>query len=188
MEPHFLAVNNRSLRREGLKGRLVGVFLVVDVLAIMGDESGVVKILAGDVERIRLGYSDSRHGTSYQTRVWRKGMSRPLLITLSEERPRGAYRDVARGFAGLVAHFGGLGRVERGDTAFWAWFPVVAFALLSAAAAGVGWFALENSLWWQRAMPAILPVALFVLTWWHALARSAPRPVKDLAELERQLP
>jgi hypothetical protein len=60
--------------------------------------------------------------------------------------------------------------------------------LLFAAGLAIGIFVLAKDVWWQRFAPAAPGAILFAVTLWNAKARLAPRPIKELGELDRQLP
>ena len=60
--------------------------------------------------------------------------------------------------------------------------------LLFLAGLGVGLFAMTRDAWWQRLAPALPGAILFAMTLWNAKARLAPKPIKDLSELDPQLP
>ena len=55
--------------------------------------------------------------------------------------------------------------------------------------AGVlGLSGLADRVWWQRFGPAAALALLFVGLLWNAKARLAPRPIRDLGELDQWLP
>jgi hypothetical protein len=47
---------------------------------------------------------------------------------------------------------------------------------------------LAANVWWQRSAPALPMAVVFGVLVWNAKARLAPRPIKELGELDRQLP
>ena len=60
--------------------------------------------------------------------------------------------------------------------------------LVFLAGVAIGIFALADDVWWQRFMPALPGAILFAVLLWNTKARLAPRPIKELGELDRQLP
>jgi hypothetical protein len=60
--------------------------------------------------------------------------------------------------------------------------------LLCLAGLAIGVFALANDVWWQRFLPALPGAILFGVLLWNTKTRLAPRPIKELGELDRQLP
>ncbi len=83
---------------------------------------------------------------------------------------------------------GGIDRIERGTSAFWACLGPVLMGLLFLAGVATGLFVLTEDVWWQRLVPALPGAILFGVLLWNTTARLAPRPVKDLSELDVQLP
>jgi hypothetical protein len=114
---------------------------------------------------------------------------RPELLTL---HPLASYDPnygaTIRALAAAVVQAGGIERIERGSSAFWAWLGPVLTGLLFLGGLGVGIFAMVKDAWWQRLAPALPGAILFGVTLWNAKARLAPRPIKELGELDRQLP
>ena len=184
-QPRFEAALVGALARAGLEGGVGIVRLDGDTLRIAGEKGGELAIPAAEVERIRLvKYSGSRLGTSYESKIWRKGGSEPLL--LMPPRPPVGYGSVIKGFAGGVAAAGGT--VMRGPglaTAIVSLLIIggsvtllVAAAVLLAVFEG-GWG------WWLAAAVAI---ALDLLLLANTFSNRWPRQVRNLDELDRELP
>ena len=100
-----------------------------------------------------------------------------------------------RALAMAIALSGGMARIERGTSPFVAWLGTVLVGLLFLAGLCAGLFAgvlglsgLADRVWWQRFGPAAALALLFVGLLWNAKARLAPRPIRDLGELDQWLP
>lgn len=178
---------DRSLRREGLRGRMVARFDKA-TLHIEGDKAGALVIPAGLVARIRFGQVPTRSsGPLHRALVWRKGHEKPLFLTALDRRLPG-YGAIMRAFAGqIAAGAGGLARVERGPSPYQAWlaYPLVLLAM-AGMAVGAAWEALRGGTSWYWAFAAAMA---FITAWLFRVARSDwPRPIRDLAELDAVLP
>jgi hypothetical protein len=183
--PGFFAVRTLAMRREGFRGKRVAATMRDGRLALVGEEGGAMWIDPAEVTLVRVGFEEVKWGKLYLTRIWR-GNGRTL--TLHPTPADFQYRETIRAFVSAMAAAGRLQRVERGVSAFSAWFAPVLFGLLTLAALAIGFYALVDLLWWQRYLPALVPAVLTVLLYANARARHIPRPLKDLAELDRQLP
>ncbi|MPZ35257.1 MAG: hypothetical protein GEV13_30500 [Rhodospirillales bacterium] len=166
-EPGFHAASTGALKRGGVKGKRVAVTMRARRLGIVGEE-GAIWIDPADVASVRIGYEESKVGKQFLTRIVRKSRLEPLVL-----HPVGHYdRDYGatiRAFSGAVVESGGIERIERGASAFWAWAGPVLTGLLMVA--GVGLIALANHVWWQRFAPALVGAILFGVTLWNAQTR-----------------
>ena len=186
-EPGFYAVRTGALKREGVSGKQAAVVMRAGRLGIVGEDGGAIWIDPADVAAMRVGYDESKYGKVFHTRIVRT--SRPAPLTLHPALGHDPnYAATIRALAAAVVQAGGIGRIERGTSAFWAWLGPVLFFLLFLAGLGVGIFALADHVWWQRFVPALPGAILFGVLYWNAKTRAAPRPIADLAELDRQLP
>lgn len=186
-EPGFYAVRTGALKREGVTGKRAAVTLRAGRLAIVGEEGGAVWIDPADIASIRVGYDESKYGKVFHTRIVRTSRPAPLALYPAEGRDPN-YAATIRALAAAVVEAGGIGRIERGTSAFWAWLGPVLMGLLFLAGIAIGIFALAHEVWWLRFVPALPGAILFGVLFWNAKARLAPRPIKELAELDRQLP
>jgi hypothetical protein len=186
-EPGFYAVCTRALKREGVKGKRAAVTLGAGRLAIVGEDGGAISVDPGDIASMRVGYDESKSGKLFQTTIVRASRPQPLALhPLARYDPN--YAATVRALAAAVAKAGGIGRVERGTSAFWAWLGPALMGLLCLAGLAIGVFALANDVWWQRFLPALPGAILFGVLLWNTRTRLAPRPIKELGELDRQLP
>jgi hypothetical protein len=136
---------------------------------------------------MRVGYDETKYAKYFRTRLVRTNRPAPLeLHPLASYDPN--YAATIRALAAAVVQAGGIGRVERGSSAFWAWLGPVLMGLLLLAALAVGIFVLADNVWWQRFAPALPIAVVFGVLVWNAKARLAPRPIEELGELDRQLP
>lgn len=186
-EPGFYAASTGALKREGVKGKRAAVTMRAGRLGIVGEEGGAIWIDPADVASVRIGYVESKAGKHFQTRIVRASRPEPLAL-----HPLGRYDPdygaTIRAFAAAVVKAGSIARIERGSSAFWAWLWPVLMGLLFLAGLGIGIFALANDVWWQRFAPALPGAIVFGVTFWNAQTRLAPRPIRELGELDRQLP
>lgn len=183
----FTAIGTRRLRGAGVAGRRVRVALAGDALALSGEGGGEVRLAAGSIARLRAGYEETKFGRIFQTMIWPRGAARPLVLHPADGDTR-AYGDTIRAFAAAVARAGGIGRVERGISTASALF-VVGLTSVPALAYSAIALALAQAADW----PYWLGGAAFFWAFagvfiWHYRARQRPLPVRDLAELDRQLP
>jgi hypothetical protein len=174
-----------ALARAGPEGMIGKVRLDGDTLRVVGEKGGELAIPAVQVERIRLvRISGSRLGTTYEARIWRKGMSAPVL--LMPPRPPGGYGPVIKGFARHVAAV--RGTVMRGPGLVTAIVNLLimggSVTLLATGAVLLGVY--EGGWGWWLA--AAVAVALDFLLLASTLRNRWPRRVRNLDELDRELP
>lgn len=163
------------------------VELVEGGLLLRGPEGGRLSCPAAEVERLRLGFEETKYSRVHLARVWRAGDDGPLVL-VPVDRPARAYGAAMRGFARAVAASGGLARIERGLT-----FGGAMALPLSVLAVALAGSAFALSVWADRgfcgkmafvaAMAALS--ALFLV---RAFRLDVPRRVRSLEELERYLP
>ena len=190
-EPGFTAVGTHALRREGVKGKRAAVTLRGGRLVIAGEDGGAIPIDLADVARLRILRNEGRYTDDYFHADIVRTSRRDLLVLspLAARDPN--YSATLRALAMAIALSGGMARIERGTSPFVAWLGTVLVGLLFLAGlcAGVlGLSGLADRVWWQRFGPAAALALLFVGLLWNAKARLAPRPIKELGELDRQLP
>jgi hypothetical protein len=186
-EPGFQAVCTYALKREGVKGKRAAVTLRAGRLGIVGEDGGAIWIDPADVERLRVCHDEGRYTEHFHADIVRT--SRRDLLVLSPLASRDPnYSATIRALAAAIAERGGIGRIERGRSAFMAWLGPVLVGLLCVVGLGVGLFVLGHHVWWQRFAPAAALAILFGVLLWNAKTRLAPRPVQALGELDRQLP
>ncbi len=186
-EPGFYAVGTDALKREGVIGKRAAVTLRSGRLGVVGEEGGAIWIDPADVAGVRIGYDETTRGKHFLTRIMRANQAGPIVLSpLASYDPN--YSATIRAFAAAIAQAGGIGRIERGSSAFGAWLVPVLMGLLFLAGLGIGIFVLAENVWWQRFAPALPGAIVFGVTLWNAKARLAPRPIKELGELDRQLP
>jgi hypothetical protein len=187
--PSFKAINSARLREAGLRGKLAIVTCRDGALEFVGEEGGGVKLSAAMVDRMRVGFEQGKSVTIYQAMVWPKGEPKPILIYphAGEAGWHAGYNAAIRAFsASLATH--GIGKVERGVSSGSALFNLVLATVPAAGFTAAAVFASEGRhlLGWFAA--GLLFWGLAGIFLWIYLTRQRPQPVKDLAELERQLP
>jgi hypothetical protein len=184
----FEAARDAGLRRAGIAGRPT-VRLEGDSLIVTGAREGRLAIAPEQVERMLIACTRARHGPLYETRIWRRGDEKPLLLMprRSLDDKIESYPDIIRDFARRVAERGGIDRIRtgRGPDAgrigiLFAFAVLLLFGLFSLLFATVG------GLW------PFYPVTAFflLLLWWaHRLVKHAKTavPIASLDELEPEL-
>lgn len=182
----FQTGNDNSLRKAGLAGQHVRVALRDGALELRGEDGGALRIVPADVARMRIGYFDARRRI-YLTRIWPASSETPLNLT-PYPHTWSAYTQIMRGFAAAMRDDGRLGRIEGGSSKFDALFAPVLLGFLLLAAIGIAVFALGNEPWWGRLLVPAIPLLLFALLLRIGLTRYWPLSLRDLNELECQLP
>lgn len=189
-EPGFTAVGTHVLRREGVKGKRAAVTLRGGRLEIAGEDGGAIPIDLADVARLRIFHNVGRYTDYFHADILRT--SRRDLLVLSPLAARDPhYGATMRAVAMAIALSGGMARIERGTSPFVAWLGTVLVGLLflvGLCAGLLGLFGLADRVWWQRFGPAAALALLFGGLLWNAKARLAPRPIRDLGELDQWLP
>ena len=170
-----------------MKGKRAAVSLRDGRLAIAGEEGGAISIDPAEIASMRVGFDETKSGKVFQTSIVRTSRPRPLMLYPVPSYNPG-YSATIRTLAAAVVQAGGIGRVERGSSAFWAWLGPVLMGLLFLAGLAIGIVALANDVWWQRFAPALPGAILFAVLLWNTKTRLAPRPIRELGELDRQLP
>jgi hypothetical protein len=189
-EPGFTAVGTHALRREGVKGKRATVTLAAGRLVIAGEEGGAIPIDVADIARLRVLHNEDRYTDHFHAHIVRT--SRRDLLVLSPLTKRDPnYSATMRALAMAIALSGGMARIERGRSPYAAWqgIVVVGLVVLVGLCAGLfGLFGLADRVWWQRFGPAAAFALLFFGMLWNTKARLAPRPIRDLGELDQWLP
>lgn len=182
----FRAHGNRRLRRAGARGSPVRVSLDGAWLEVAGEPGALLRLPVAAIERMRSGYTEGKGGPFYSTILWPAAEKPLTLAPLREDWAH--YAAFVRALAAQVAASRGLRAVERGDTQFGALLGPVLTGLLLAASLAVCVFALADETTLLRWAPAAVPALLFALLFWRYRAVHRPRPLADLADLDRQLP
>jgi hypothetical protein len=192
--PGFTAVCTHALKREGVKGKRAAVTLAAGRLVIAGDEGGAISIDPADIACLRVLHNEDRYTDYFHAHIVRT--SRRDLLVLSPLTNRDPhYSATMRALAMAIALSGGMARIERGRSPYAAWQGTVVVGLLFLVGLCAGLFAgvlgfsgLADRVWWQRFGPAAALALLFFGMLWNAKARLAPRPIRDLGELDQWLP
>ena len=189
-DPDFTAVGTHALRREGVKGKRAAVTLAAGRLVIAGEEGGAISIDPADIARLRVLHNEDKYTDHFHAHIVRT--SRRDLLVLSPLTKRDPnYSATMRALAMAIALSGGMARIERGRSPLAAWLGTVLVGLMCLAGlvAGLfGLFGLADRVWWQRFGHGGALALLFVGLLWNAKARLAPRPIRDLGDLDQWLP
>ncbi|MGH6941271.1 hypothetical protein [Hypericibacter sp.] len=185
--PAFHAITTRALKREGFVGDYIWVDCREGRLELIGEKAGQIRLAPKDIQRLRIGYEETKYSKIYQTVIWRQGAAKPLDLTpLSEHRVN--YAVTVRVFAGQMVASGFQNRVERGVSKFSAILGPVLIGILVLAALCISIFVLTEEPWWGRMIVPFIPIVLLGFLIWNMMARQMPRPIRNLAELDKQLP
>jgi hypothetical protein len=185
--PAFHAIATRALKREGFAGDHIWVGCREGRLDLIGEKDGQIRLTPKDILRIRIGYEETKYSKIFQTVIWREGAGKPLDLTpLGDHRAH--YAATVRAFAAQMAAAGLQDRVERGVSKFSAVLGPVLIGILVLATLGISIFVLTEEPWWGRLIVPAVPTVLLGVLVWNMLARQMPRPIRDLAELDKQLP
>jgi hypothetical protein len=191
--PGFAVPLRRAMRRAGLRGSTAEVRLQGDELVLTGDAGGMILIPAREVDRIRIAsirLPPPRHSvrppaTLYDTKIWRSGERRPLLIGPPLDHPT-RYGPVMREFAGWV--FAAGGEILRGPGLFaltvemvWTVGSVTVVGLLL-----LGGAIVEDRLWLWIVSAIVLALPFFLAR--RIYRRHWPRRVSRPEELDEVLP
>lgn len=185
--PAFHAIATRALKREGFAGDHIWVGCREGRLDLIGEKGGQIRLAPKDILRIRIGYEETKYSKIYQTVIWRRGATKPLDLTPVGDH-RANYAATMRAFAGQMAAAGLQNRIERGVSKFSAMLGPVLIGILALAAVCISIFVLTEEPWWGRMIVPFIPIVLLGFLLWNMLARQMPRPIQDLAELDKQLP
>jgi hypothetical protein len=185
----FKAVNSTRLAEAGLKGSFVTVTYQDSALEFVGDAGGGVRLSAPMVDRMRVGAEEGRNRTIFQTMIWPKGDKKPIAIY-----PRGdvamhdSYAAAIRAYAAALTQAHGVGRVEGGVSPASALVGVLLFSLPAVGYTVAAMLRASREQWLGWLVAGILFWGLAAIFVWIYVTRQRPRPLRDLAELERQLP
>lgn len=182
----FQTGNDQRLRKAGLAGAHVWATLREGALELRGEDGGALRITPAEVARMRIGYADARRRT-YLARIWRASSAAPLNLA-PYPHTWSAYAQIMRGFAAAMRDAGRLGRIEGGASKFDALFAPLLTGLPLLGAVGIAVFALGNEPWWGRLLVPAIPLLLFALFLRIGLTRHWPLPLRNIDELECQLP
>ncbi|HEY0113961.1 MAG TPA: hypothetical protein VGB59_12555 [Allosphingosinicella sp.] len=173
-----------AMKRVGIRGRPVRVRIEGDALHMEGAKSGEWNLPLAAVERVRIGFYESKYGKIYRTGLWLQGKEEILLQPM---KPYRGYSSVVRQLASEVAARRGLACVERGTGLSLALFNFLVLAGGAAALVLVFLLDWDPSLW-----PLLLLLIAFVGLALYACremrGKHLPRPVTSLDELDVQLP
>ena len=175
-----------GLKGTGLKGLVAHIGCTGGALRFAGEHGGEFAVQARDVRRLRLARVNGQYGTFYEARLWRSDGSKPLLILPDVEE--GGYAEVMRAFAAEITAIGGMSRIERGES------PLNALLLLGLTGGSMGLLSLflaAMAFLWQSAAFALAAgmatLATLFLTK-RLLLQIWPRPIRQIADLDRELP
>ncbi|MBC7896157.1 MAG: hypothetical protein H7066_12150 [Cytophagaceae bacterium] len=185
-EHTFQCYLTRHMRGLGLEGSGAWVRVSDGLIDLTGIDGGQVRIRLDDIARIRVGFLDSK-GRSYETRIWTPGAEKPMRLTPTIAT-LGAYGHAIRFVTSQMAGHQRQDRIERGYSKFDAIFGPAMMGVLVLAAMGISIFALGNEPWWGRLLAPAIPLLIFGLLLWLGVSRYWPRPIRQLSDLDVQLP
>jgi len=182
----FHSFGTRRLRKAGVPGKFVRVVLDGNTLTLKGD-GAERRFHAEEIDRIRVGYEESKHGKYFQTMMWIRGMKKPLILKPGEQNTY-PYGETIRAVDAWLAASGGFVKVERGVGQFSAILQMVLLCIPALAYTTLAVFLASAYDWYYWLGAGSLFWLLGGVFIWQYFARRKPRPVADLKELERQTP
>jgi hypothetical protein len=182
----FLSFGSRRLRKAGVPGKFVRVILDGNLLTLKGD-GAERRFHAEEIDRIRVGYEESKHGKHFQTMLWPRGAKKPLILRPGEKNTY-SYGETVRAMGAWLAAEGGLIKVERGVGQFSAMLQMVLLCLPALFCTGIAIFLANAHYWYYWLGAGSLFWLLGSVFIWQYFARRKPRPIADLKELELQTP
>lgn len=173
--------------REGFAGSYADVAVARDGVTIKGEERGFFHLPLARIARMRLGFNETRSGIIYEVKLWIEGERKPMPLHPLRES-LASYAAATRMLAAALEQDGKLARVHTGVSKFAALLGPVLAGFALAGALFVAGFAMHPPRWWHFVVIPGVPAVAFALLTWQAAARLWPRPVRSLAELDKQLP
>ena len=184
----FLAFGSRRFRKAGVPGKFVRVIFDGNMLALVGDNEVIRRFHAEDIERIRVGYEESKYGKYFQTMMWLKGTEEPLILKPGEGNSDWKYGEAIRAMGAWLAASGGLVKVERGVSKFSALLQMILLCIPAVFYNSVAIMLANEYDWYYWLGAGSLFWLLAGVFIWQYFARRKPRPVSDLKDLEWQTP
>lgn len=169
-----------------------GAFAVVSIdpagITLQGEKGGVLHVPLSRVRRARAGFTESKSARLYELHLWIEGEPRALVLCPHGVANHRSYRQTVVALATALEDEGAGSRVQTGVSAFEALLGPSLMALVVIAAFLVPTLVIEHPEWWHFIVIPLIPTSIFAILVWQALSRRWPRPVRNLADLDRQLP
>jgi len=185
--PAFDVLGSPRLRALGLAGGSVAVRFDGSVLTLAGDSGGTLALPLARIDRIRMGYEDSRYGNFYFASLRCDGEPTPLVLRVLDHHPVG-YGAAMRALAAALAATKGVSAVERGLPLRRALEPLLWMTGVLAIGISAAVSAAREDGWGGAALVLVIPLALFLYFLGRFVTWQMPRPIRALAELDDQLP
>ena len=183
----FYALGDRLLARHGVPGDPVAVYCHGDTLLLRGEGGPEFRLPAAAIERLRLGFAETKYSRFQIARIFLTGEAEPLVIHSRDSRAP-AYATTMRRFARAVVAAHGSAALERGLTDRAARTTTLVesgVAIVFAAMAVLVWSREAGSL--GAAVFVAVLAALAASFAWYANVFEAPHPLASLDEAEKYL-
>lgn len=187
-EPAFYAAMwGGTKRRLGIDGKAPVVRLEPGAIAIEGERGSRARIPFGRIQRIRVGFEESKTGTVLQTKLWLARESKHY--GLGSAGNRRDYGNFVRAAVAEMLRDAPQIAIETGSSLFVPIFLIGAFGTMSLAALAFMIYLAATGDDWTIGLGgfAVAAILLAILGPW-AWSRHRPRRIQRLEEIERALP
>lgn len=183
----FAVPMNKHLAALGLGGAFVFVLVTNDTLELRGETSGNVHFAPQQISQVRVGFSESKNGKHWLTKIWTSPDARPIELRPTAAT-RASYAVVVTRFVELMSAHDRRDRIETGSSKFDALFGPVLMGIPAFGAVAIALLILENEPWWGRMLVPLIPLLIFAILAWRARAIFWPRTLVSVEQLAKHLP
>lgn len=174
--------------REDFEGAYAVVAIDSTGVTLSGEKGGTLHVPLSRIRLARAGFTESKSARLYELRLWVDGLPRPLQLCPHGVANHGPYKATVHALAAAMAEQGTLQRMHTGVSRFDALLGPVLMAIVVIAAFLVPVLVIEQPAWWHYIVIPLVPTFIFGILAWQAFGRRWPRPLRNLADLDRQLP
>lgn len=183
----FAIPNDKRLTALGLTGPHVFGLVTNNTFELRGETSGNVFIAPDQIERMRVGFYETRSGRFYTTTLWTPLTSKPLVLQPTRGSYAG-YTSLMTQFVEVMTNTSHRDRVETGSSKFDALLGPILMGIPTFGAWILAIFVLTNEPWWGRVLVPLIPTIIFAILAWMSAKRYWPRLLANAEQLRKQLP
>jgi hypothetical protein len=185
--PTFTAPLNGRLRRLGLAGKTVTLSLGDDELVLADDQGGIIGLFFTRIEKVRVGFTESKSGTYLFTRIWLAGEGKPVVLW--GQHARQAYGDFVWALVRALFERKASTVVETGDGPFTPVFLITAFgAMWLASVLATARQLVIGDDWYTFIGPLVITTVLLATLGPWTMLRYWPRRIHRVEDLRRAIP